>query len=512
MKKLPAVTLSVLLVNTLFACNNNQSQQTDISISPVGMKKTGSISERFLAYNVEMVEVTGGRFWAPYKEGKAPSGDERYEYRPPIDLTNARLQKMAAGLAPSYVRFSGTWANATYFANTDTPPSQPPSGFDAILTRQQWQDAVNFAQIADAEIVLSLATSAGARDANGHWQADNATQLLEFTDSLGATIAGLEFANEPNMIGLTQPPENYSPSDYHRDYSHFYDWIKQSSPTTLVMGPGAVEMGEPMRTMAYHLGPDTFQPEELLSADTPKPDIFSFHYYGASSQRCHIPIIGSQPEDAFELDWLASIDDGINKSTKLRDRFAPNAPLWISESGETACGGNPWATTFDDTYRFVDQLARSAQQGVQVFMHNTLAASDYALLDEHDFTPRPNYWAAWVWRNLMGTAVLNPGIKGANIYAHCHRNITGAVTVLAVNIQKDKTRIINVDAGGTLYTLTAAETGSHQAAVNGIDLTLGEGDSFPELKGKPFSAGQIELEPVSVNFMVFEEAGNPSCG
>ena len=37
-----------------------------------------------------------------------------YEYRPPIDLTNARLRKLAAALGPAYVRVSGTWANTTY--------------------------------------------------------------------------------------------------------------------------------------------------------------------------------------------------------------------------------------------------------------------------------------------------------------------------------------------------------------------------------------------------------------
>ena len=38
-----------------------------------------------------------------------------YEYGPPLDLTNARLRKLAAALGPAYVRVSGTWANTTYF-------------------------------------------------------------------------------------------------------------------------------------------------------------------------------------------------------------------------------------------------------------------------------------------------------------------------------------------------------------------------------------------------------------
>jgi hypothetical protein len=28
--------------------------------------KLGTVSDRFQSYNIEMVEVTGGRFWKPY--------------------------------------------------------------------------------------------------------------------------------------------------------------------------------------------------------------------------------------------------------------------------------------------------------------------------------------------------------------------------------------------------------------------------------------------------------------
>ena len=41
------------------------------------LDKVGSVDERFLSYNVEMVEVTGGRFWRPY----GSPGTDRHEYR-----------------------------------------------------------------------------------------------------------------------------------------------------------------------------------------------------------------------------------------------------------------------------------------------------------------------------------------------------------------------------------------------------------------------------------------------
>jgi heparanase 1 len=99
------------------------------SIEPQNFRRTGSVDERFQFYNVEMVEVIGGRFWKPYKDIAAPptaqesakqSGNHGeatpagmdaglYQQRPPIDLANRRLRKLAAALGPAYVRVSGTW-------------------------------------------------------------------------------------------------------------------------------------------------------------------------------------------------------------------------------------------------------------------------------------------------------------------------------------------------------------------------------------------------------------------
>src|SRR3569833_3121914 len=85
-----------------------------LSITPASMARIGTVDERFQSYNVEMVEVTGGRFWKPYGPKTSIRDSDLYQNRPPLDLTNPRLRKLAAALAPAYIRVSGTWANATY--------------------------------------------------------------------------------------------------------------------------------------------------------------------------------------------------------------------------------------------------------------------------------------------------------------------------------------------------------------------------------------------------------------
>jgi hypothetical protein len=74
--------------------------------------------------------------------------------------------------------------------------------------------------------------------------------------------------------------------------------------------------------------------------------------------------------------------------------------MWVTEAADAACGGNPWARTFVDAFRYVDQLGRLARRGLGAVFHNTLAASEYGLLEQDTFAPRPSYWAALLWRRL----------------------------------------------------------------------------------------------------------------
>src|SRR3954454_8130830 len=178
--------------------------QTPAQLSPALFPRIAVIDARFQSYNVEMLEVTGGRFWKPYSSQlgglQKPASDtpagmnpELYEYRSPIDLGNSRLRKLAAALGPAYIRVSGTWANSTYFAESDEAPATPPAGFNGVLTHRQWKGVIDFARAVDARIVTSFATSPGARNAAGVWNSDQASRFVAYTAVAGGSIAAAEF-------------------------------------------------------------------------------------------------------------------------------------------------------------------------------------------------------------------------------------------------------------------------------------------------------------------------------
>src|SRR5258705_12715056 len=112
-----------------------------------------------------------------------------YEYRPPVDLSNSKLRRLAAALGPAYVRVSGTWANTMYFADADPAPSSPPSGFNGVLSRERWQGVVDFAAATDTRIGTSMAISPGGRDAAGGRIPRDARGCLDYTRSVGCDVA-----------------------------------------------------------------------------------------------------------------------------------------------------------------------------------------------------------------------------------------------------------------------------------------------------------------------------------
>jgi hypothetical protein len=468
----------------------------ELSLAPSSMVRVGIVDERFQSYNVEMVEVTGGMFWRPYESRTTERQSALFEYRRPINLGNPLLRNLASALAPAYLRVSGTWANATYFADSDSP-STPPAGFDGVLNRQQWQGVVDFSHAAGAELVTSFAVSRGTRDAAGVWSPDQARRFLGYTYSIGGRIAAAEFMNEPNVAAGAIKAASDDAASYARDFGIFRALVKKDFPEILILGPGTA--GE------------VASASELLAASGPgSVDVISYHYYGALSERCSG---GGTPGEALSEERLSQTDRTFAFYRSLRDRFAPGEPIWLTETAEAACGGNRWDATFLDTFRYLDQLGRLAAAGVQVVMHNTLAASDYGMLDEGTLQPRPNFWGALLWRRLMGRIVLDPGVpveSGLHVYAHCQRERRGGVSLLVINVSRSP-HVVILPMAADRYTLHAASAQDKNVQLNGNTLGLDPQGNLPPVEGNQASAGALTIAPASITFLTVPEAANDAC-
>lgn len=475
-----------------------------------GLPRLATVDARYQAFNVEMVEVTGGRFWAPYG---GPPG-EVYRQRPPIDLSNPRLVALTRALGPSLMRVSGTWANNTYLEAPGEHLSVPPPGYVQVLTRDQWKGVVAFSKAVDAPIVTSFAVSKGARGPDGVWTTEQAQRRLDLTREAGGALYAAEFFNEANMPSAApEMPRPYTAANYGAEFRIFRDWARRNAPGILILGPGGVGEASMTRDVPVNAFGPVVSSEDMMKANPDSLDAVSYHFYGSVSQRCAALRIGTAArDDALKPEWLDRTLLDARFYGALRDRYEPGKPLWNTETAQAACGGSPWAATFLDTFRYLNQLGVLAQQGVQVVMHNTLAASDYALIDRDTLTPRPNYWAAVLWRRVMGPRVLaSPASPSPDLrlYAHCLRGHPGGVALMALNTSA-AAQDLDVGRRAQAWTMTGQPLDSGNVLINGTAPGLAATGALTGLAGARVDR-TLHIPGQSIAFLAVRTAANPAC-
>lgn len=476
-----------------------------------GLARVATVDARYQGYNIEMVEVTGGRFWAPY----GGPADERYRQRPPIDLSDARLIALAKALGPSLLRVSGTWSNNTYLEAEGEHLSAPPAGFVQVLTRDQWRNVVAFSKAVDAPLVTSFAVSNGTRGADGVWTPAQAQRLVDLTREAGGTIRAAEFFNEANMPSAApQMPKGYTAANYGAEFRIFRDWARKAVHEMTILGVGGVGEAGLLTDVPV---PGEFgshvSTDDMMKANPGSLDAVSYHFYGTVSQRCKGLGIGTAAkEDALTARWLDLTVRDYDYYAALRDKYEPGKPMWNTETAQAACGGSPWASTFLDTFRYLNQNAALAQKGLQVIMHNTLAASDYALIDRDTMTPRPNYWAAVLWKRTMGATVLasprspSPALR---LYAQCLVGRPGGVAVMALNTG-EATQSFNLGGKAKAWVMTGQPIDTRSVLINGKAPAIAPDLTLTGLEGTAVS-GRVTLPGHAIAFYAVPGAANPAC-
>ena len=520
---------SLVLLGTLVVCaamfSASAQGQASTAVTPSKMPKLGTVDPLYVSYNIEMVEITGGRFWKPYKSAanggsaarpSAPtSGDQQvgsasslYEFRSPINLSDPRLRNLAKALGPSYLRVSGSWANTSFFQDNDDPAlRQVPDGFRQVLTRAEWKGVVDFSHAAGDKLVTSFAISPGTRDAQGVWTPVQAKALIDYTKSIGGSIAAAEFMNEPTFPGPEGAPAGYDAAAFAKDVKVFEPFLRKESPQAIFLGPGGTMEGGP----TMYGGMKLIHSDDILKSTGPVFDAFSYHFYGGVSRRC----MGNMTiEKAMTANWLDQVDLNEKFYADMRDKLMPGKALWLTETAEAGCGGDQLAGEFVDSFRFLNELGTLAQKGVMTVMHNTLASSDYGLLNEDTLEPRPNYWAALLWKRMMGAVVLDPGVpkdQSLRFYAQCMIGRKGGVALLVMNIDPKQEHTLMIRLPADRYTLTAPDLTSTSVLLNGVALQAGADGTVPEIKGQRAEAGVLQFAPASITFLTIPSARNRGC-
>ena len=481
-----------------------------------------SVDPWLVSYNVEMTEVTGGTFWKEYSEeeiagnGKFPmigikNHDSMMQVYPPINLYDPKLRKLAKEIGPAWIRVSGTWATKTYYDLDNHTNGVVPEGFQSVLTREQWIGVLDFVKFIGGKLLVSVANCEGIHSAEEPWDPAQAKLLFDFSRDYGVPISAAEFMNEPNMLAYSGAPKDYTFEHYIRDQDIFNKWLHENYPGCLAVGPcsvGGGQMGKmKMEEGLLKLVVKKMGTEKLLIGAKEPMEVFSYHYYNGVSERIaagmhfvHWP--AKQVNTEAYLDAAAYC---AKAAAKVRDKYMPGAPMWVTESGDAGGGGDTWASTYMDVLRTLNELGSFATISDGVIFHNTLASSDYGWLRHSTFEPRPNYFAIMLWQTLMGTTVYDSGEpirEGAHVYCHSRKDGQDGKAYLVINNSKTETTTIELPGEATVYALTGTNgMRSRTISLNGKELLLDENNDLPDLSGVT-ATGKVEVAPGGCTFIV----------
>jgi len=490
------------------------------------------VSPEYLSVAIDLSQVTGGKWWDP-EAGRTELGTGSVE-SPVFDFDRPELDRLVAPLSPMWLRIGGSESDKIYYDldESDRSSDQVPRGFESVLTAGQW-DALNaFARRNDLRVIVTLNAGPAVRDGHGGpWGTEQARDLIRYTAERGYPVELWELGNEVNNFWYVYGPRNrVSARRYAEDARAAAALIAEEQPGAGFAGQGAMIwpiLGEPLGLL-YGM---SFR---ALRRAGEVQDVVTWHFYPQQGRRGPIASRRAHPLRLLEPANLDEIRHWAGRFRRSRDRWAPQAQLWLGETGNAQFGGEPGLS---DVYLgglwWLDQLGVLAQERHDVVVRQSLTGQNYGLLDDQGLAPRPDYWNSLAWKSFMGTEVLLPRVEASEgtrrgdahkVRVYVHRTGTGALTILAINLHHDRAAEIALPVAGTRSTEDATTAdGAHGATprvyafdtrdiftrelrLNGRVLALDGTGAPPEIAalGRPLEGDTLHLPPLGYAFVVVQ--------
>jgi heparanase 1 len=482
-------------------------REVTITLAPEPRAK---LDERFLSVAIDSSLLVGGHWWSPEADVEPGIGRRRVK---PFDFSSARLRELTSELAPAYLRIGGTEADRIYYAVEEPSPQVPPA-YELVLTSSQWDGVTAFVKETALDLFFTLNAGPSSRDTEGRWQPDNAERLLRYAHARDDHIAVLELGNEINAYwfgyGPRQQPDG---SMIAADGARLRALAQRYFPKALIVGPGEFfwpRVGSPFASKTHVL-------DGLLETDGGRAfDALTWHYYPQQSRRCPIATRRASPTMLLEPAFLDEVSRWADNFETKRDARAPGLPIWLGETGNAQCGGEPLVSDrFVSSLWWTDELGLLAARGQPIVVRQALVGSNYGLLDDASLEPRPDYFASVLFKRLMGTLALGvirdlDGDPFVRVYAHCTperaRRKPGSSTLLAINLHATEHAAVNwralAAADADIYEVTASELTSSQALLNGRPMLAPPGLALSLSPRRAKFSGVLDLPPASYTFMV----------
>ena len=499
------------LALTLVACSCSDGVASrHVAVTIDASRATSHVSERFVSFAVDSAQLVGALFWSPdavpQAQGISPVT--------PYDFSHDKLRKLTRALAPAYLRIGGTDADKLYYDLSRTPVANPPAGYDYVMTADQWDRVNSFAHDLGLSVLFTLNAGPGPRDADGMWTPDNARALMAYTVERDYPVQVWELGNEINGYTAIHGFE-LAADRYVSDAAAARSLIDEVDPDSWLTGP----------SIAYWpvVGEFLGMYEDVMAGGLGQSlDLLTWHYYPQQSSRCLITTRRAKSGVLLDAAHLDEVNRWADVVEGLRDAHAPNTPVWLGETGNAQCGGEPLISdAYEGGFWWLDQLGQMALRGQPVVVRQTLSGSNYGLIDDVTLEPNPDYFNSLLWRRLMGTTVLRVELPRDELalraYAHCAAATAdggvGGISIVVLNLDPERVAEVALPLGSELrqYIVTAESLESRRLVVNGQPLEAQADGTPPEIASLAVRADTLRIPPHAYAFAVIVDAAAPAC-
>ncbi|XP_067412934.1 heparanase [Emydura macquarii macquarii] len=469
-------------------------------------------------------------------------------------LGSPKLRTLARGLSPGFLRFGGTRTDFLIFdpekdaaleerdfwepqvkegicglkvvpsAVEELLLSQWPIQEKLLLKEQYWKKYKNttitkstvdilysFAECSKLHLIFGL--NALLRKGGLQWDSSNAELLLDYCGSQHYNMSW-ELGNEPNSF-RKKSGIYIDGFQLGQDFIHLYHLLRNYSSyrKSKLYGP---DVGQPRKNTQKLL-------KSFLKSGGKVIDSVTWHHYyvnGRSATR----------EDFLSPEVLETFVTAVKDVLQIVDATVPGKKVWLGETSSAYGGGAPrLSNTYVAGFMWLDKLGLSARLGIDVVMRQVFfGVGTYHLVDAN-FEPLPDYWLSLLYKKLVGTKVLNVGLKGADpkklrVYLHCTNNHhpmykEGDVTLFVLNLY-NVTKHVQLPPNLSnkhideylLLPHGKQDILSRSIQLNGRVLRMVDNQTLPAFTEKPLHPGStLGLPAFSYGFYVMKNAKATAC-
>lgn len=434
-----------------------------------------------------------------------------------VDIATPQLAYLASQIGGgNNIRFGGTGNDFLYYEVPGLPPCPTTIPYiNECFNMSLWQSLTSFASSSASGLIfgLSLLPFNSTWTPNPYpkptsdwvWNSTNAAALLRHAKASGTPLWGLECGNEDNSKGWAASQQASALVELTRVLDDVYG---DGPDRPVLVGPDAsgfhdaVVGGRNAAILAYMVD-FLNQTQSFLRAIT-------HHEY--------IEITYENVLNHTFLDATRDIADAVVAAVR-----AVNATteIWAGEIGphnggdfpNPNCASNRVCGRFGSALWYADAMSAVARAGYSAFQRQDFIGADYGLVNYTSFRPSPDYWLLYLWRRVVGTAVLdvrngrgNPSVRA---YGFCAR-APSRVALIVLNLDAaDNCVALPADAVADseflVWSMTAGEGGVESADVllNGVLLELDGNGRIPPTDGALILGTNATLPAQSISFFVY---------